>query len=289
MADDTSTATLDITPTGQACGAFVRGVDLSQPLTDADVAAIRAAWLDHKVLVFPEQPMTEADQERFTLYFGPFGHEPFFEPIDGHPHIAAIHRLADETSTLFAENWHTDWSFQEFPPDGTILCSRVVPPRGGDTLYADQQKAWETMPSELKERLADKVAVHSARGGYAPDGTYGEKDAAGRSMRIVFDDSAYETQTHPLVRPHRETGAAAVYSTLGYIIDLCDTDGDEARDLLRELSAWQTRDEFVYRHSWEPDMLVMWDNRVLLHRATGGFDGYERLLHRTTVGYNSRF
>ncbi len=277
---------IEVTPTGQACGAVVRGVDLSAALTESEVAELRTAWLEHKVLVFPDQPMNEADQERFTQYFGPFGEEPFFEPIDGSVHIAAIHRLADETSPLFAENWHTDWSFQEYPPDGTVLCSRIVPPEGGDTLYADQEKAWAAMPAELKDRLADKIAVHSARGGYAPDGTYGEKDAPGRSMRIVFNETAYETRTHPVIRRHRETGAEALYSTLGYIIDLEDTDSDAARELLREMAAWQTRDEFVYRHEWAPDMTVLWDNRVLLHRATGGFDGFERLLYRTTVGYN---
>ena len=119
---------LEITASGQACGATVQGVDLGQPLDEATTASIRSAWLDHKVLAFPAQAMTDDDLERFALAFGPFGEDPFFAAIDGHPHIAAIRRDAGETSSLFAENWHSDWSFQEFPPDGTCLYGKVIPP-----------------------------------------------------------------------------------------------------------------------------------------------------------------
>jgi len=278
--------TLDITPSGQACGATVRGVDLTSDLDAATVAAIRAAWLDHKVLAFPDQPMSDDDLERFTLNFGPFGDDPYFAPIDGHPQIAAIRRRADETSSLFAENWHADWSFQGFPPDGTCLFGKVIPPTGGDTLYADQQKALAAMPADLRSRIDGLVAVHSARGGYAPDGTYGTDDASDRSMSIRPDESAYATQLHAFIRIHPETGAETLYSVLGYIIGFDGMDDAEARALLGEVYAWQTREEFQYRHRWEQNMLVMWDNRCVLHRATGGYEGHDRLLHRTTIGFN---
>ncbi len=278
--------TLDITPSGQACGATVRGVDL-RDLDDDTVASIRAAWLVHKVLAFPDQELTDEDLEAITLRFGPFGEDPFFASIDGHPHIAAIMRRADETSSLFAENWHADWSFQEFPPDGTCLYGKVIPPVGGDTLYADQQAALAAMPADLRARIEGRMAIHSARGGYAPDGTYGDDDTAERSMRIRPSADAYATQTHPLIRIHPETGAETLYSTIGYIIGIEGMPDDEARPLLGELYAWQIREEFQYRHRWEPHMLVMWDNRCILHRATGGYDGHDRLLHRTTIGYNA--
>ena len=281
---------LDITPSGQACGAAVRGLDL-RAIDGTTAAEIRAAWLDHKVLAFPDQELSDDDLEAFTLNFGPFGDDPFFAAIDGHPHIAAIRRRADETSSLFAENWHADWSFQEYPPDGTCLYGKIIPPHGGDTLYVDQQAALDAMPADLRSRLEGKLAIHSARGGYAPDGTYGDDDAEDRSMRIRPSEAAYATQLHPFIRTHPETGAETLYSTLGYIIgiDGMDTDPDDidaARALLGELYHWQTREEFQYRHVWEPNMLVMWDNRCVLHRATGGYEGFERLLHRTTIGYN---
>lgn len=277
---------IEVTPTGQACGARVRGVDLTSPLSDDEVAAIRAAWLDHHVLVFPDQPVSDDDLERFTLYFGPFGHDPFFEAIDGREHIAAIHRLPDEQAPLFAESWHADWTFQAFPPDGTCLASKVVPPSGGDTLYANQVAALAAMPAALRAKIDGKIAVHSARTAYAPDGMYGEADGDDRSMRIVVSDEAYDTQTHPLIRVHPESGVEVIYSTFGYIVGIEGMPDDEAAELLIELYKWQTRDEFVYRHVWEPNMVTMWDNRCVLHRATGGFEGFERLLHRTTIGYN---
>ena len=277
---------IEVTPTGQACGARVTGVDLTSPLSDDEVAAIRAAWLDHHVLVFPDQPVGDDDLERFTLYFGPFGHDPFFEAIDGREHIAAIHRLPDEQAPLFAESWHADWTFQAFPPDGTCLASKVVPPSGGDTLYANQVAALAAMPAALRAKIDGKIAVHSARTAYAPDGMYGEADGDDRSMRIVVSDEAYDTQTHPLIRVHPESGVEVIFSTFGYIVGIEGMPDDEAAELLIELYKWQTRDEFVYRHVWEPNMVTMWDNRCVLHRATGGFEGFERLLHRTTIGYN---
>jgi len=140
------------------------------------------------------------------------------------------------------------------------------------------------MPPDMRARYEGQVAIHSARGGYAPSGFYGDRDSAGdRSMDIRPSDTAMATHTHPLIRAHPETGRLGFFSCLGYIIGVEDVDDDQARDLLVDLFAWQGRDEFVYRHIWKPDMLVMWDNRSVLHKATGGYDGYDRLLHRTTI------
>ncbi len=273
------------TPSGQSCGATVTGVDLTGDLSPETVAEIRAAWLEHHVLSFPGQPMDDDDLERFTLCFGPFGDDPYIAPIPGRQHVIAVRRSADETSPLFAENWHSDWSFQARPPAGTCLRSVVVPPTGGDTLFANQHAAYDAMPSEMRSRYAGMIAIHSARGGYAPSGFYGDRETeVGRSMDIRPSDTAMATQTHPLVRAHPETGRLGLFSCLGYIIGLDGMPDDEARDLLVELLRWQGRDEFVYRHVWEPDMLVMWDNRSLLHKATGGYDGHERVMHRTTIG-----
>ncbi len=275
---------IEIEPSGQVCGARVRGIDLSAPLSDELVAEIRAAWLEHHVLAFVDQSMDDDDLERFTEAMGGFGVDPFIAPIDGRDHVIAIERRADETAPLFAENWHSDWSFQERPPAGTCLLAIEVPPVGGDTLFADQHAALDAMPGELRARLEGRLAVHSARGGYAPDGMYGEDDqATDRSMAIRPSAEAMATQTHPVIRAHPETGRLGVFGCIGYMIGIDGVPDDDARDLLIALHAWQTRDEFVYRHRWEPGMLVMWDNRSVLHRATGGYDGHHRLLHRTTI------
>jgi taurine dioxygenase len=274
--------TLRVEPSGQACGARVTGVDLSQPLDSATVAEIRTAWLNHHVLAFPDQHLDDDALERFTLAFGGFGEDPFFAPIAGREHIAAIRREADEQSPLFAENWHTDWSFQSRPPSGTCLNAVDIPPMGGDTLYANQHLAWEALPSERQAALADLIAVHSARLAYAPDGAYGKRDM-GRSMDIRPSEAAFDTQTHPLVPAHPETGRRGFYSTLGYIVGIEGMEDKAAIALLLELQAWQGDKRFVYRHKWERGMLVMWDNRSVLHKATGGYEGHRRELHRTTI------
>jgi len=273
---------LTVTPSGQSCGATVTGVDLSGELTAKLIADIRAAWLQHKVLAFAGQQMDDDALERFTIAMGGFGEDPFFAPIKGRQNIAAILREADETSPLFAENWHSDWSFLAQPPSGTCLLAVDIPPTGGDTLFANQIAAFNALTPERQEFLRGLTAIHSAQLAYAPDGSYGEKDT-GRSMDIRPDESARATQTHSLVQRHAETGEEALYSTLGYIIGIEGMDQADAIVLLSELAHWQSRDEFVYRHRWEPDMLVMWDNRSVLHKATGGYEGHRRELHRTTI------
>lgn len=276
---------MQIAPTGQACGAVVTGIDLSQPLTAETVTTLRAAWLTHLVLCFPDQRLSDDDLERFTLAFGAFGEDPFIAPLPGRAHVIAIQRAADETTPIFAEAWHTDWSFQAVPPDGTCLYGLTIPPVGGDTLFANQQMALAEMPESLRARLEGVTAVHSARAGYAPDGIYGEGDPkgpGGRSMDIRPSEAAEALQHHPLIRPHPETGVPAIYGAPGYVVALegCD----DTASLMMELYQWQTQERFIYRHKWQPDMLIMWDNRALLHRATGGYDGHDRLLHRTTIG-----
>lgn len=273
---------MEVVGSGEACGATVSGIDLAAPLEEETVAAVRAAWLEYRVLAFTGQAMDDDALERFTLAMGGFGEDPFFAPIEGREHIAAILREADEETPLFAENWHSDWSFLARPPAGTCLLALDVPPVGGDTLFADQVAAFAALPEPRKAELRRLTAVHSARAAYAPEGSYGDRDK-GRSMAIRPDESARATQLHPLVRRHPETGEEALFSCLGYIVGIEGMADAEAFALLGELMRWQTRDEFVHRRKWQPGMLVMWDNRAVLHKATGGYEGHRRELHRTTI------
>jgi len=276
-------ATITVTPSGQACGATVTGLDLSRPLEAQQVAEIRAAWLEHHVLAFPDQLISDDDQERFTLAFGGFGEDPFIAPIPGRQHVIAVKRLAGETSPLFAETWHSDWSFQARPPAGTCLYGITIPPVGGDTLFANQHAALDAMPADLRARIEGRVAIHSAKKAYAPEGSYGEGDVARRSMDIRPSREAEATQRHPLIRPHPETGRPGLFGCIGYIIGIEDMADEEAVPLLMELYRWQGQERFQYRHRWRKNTLLMWDNRSVLHAATGGYDGHDRLLHRTTI------
>jgi taurine dioxygenase len=276
---------IEISPSGQPFAASATGLDLSRPVSPDLVQELRNAWLEHHVLAFPRQSMSDDDLERFTLLFGPFGDDPFIAPIPGRKHIIAVKRTADETAPIFAESWHTDWSFQEVPPAGTCLYGITIPPEGGDTLFANQHLALEQMPDALRQKIEGRYAIHSARNAYAPSGFYGETDrAAGRSMDIRPSEDADATQRHPLIKRHPETGREALFGCAGYIIGIEDMDPAESWDLLTEIYRWQTQPQFQYRHKWQPEMLLMWDNRSLLHMATGGYKGHDRLLHRTTIG-----
>ncbi|MEQ9451027.1 MAG: TauD/TfdA family dioxygenase [Pseudomonadales bacterium] len=275
---------VQVRPSGQACGAEVTGVDFSREVDADTIAEIRAIWLEHHVLAFPEQQLSDDDLVRFTRYFGSVGDDPFFAPMDSNEHVVALTRRADEQAPVFAETWHSDWSFKSDPPIGTCLYSLIVPPVGGNTSFANQQLALAEMPADLRGRIEGKVALHSAAGAYAPDGFYGDQPSeADRSMRIVTNDSAREVYPHPFIVEHPESGRETLFSTMGYIIGVQGMDPAPAQALIQELHQWQTREAFCYEHQWQPQMLVLWDNRSVLHKANGGYDGYARELHRTTI------
>jgi taurine dioxygenase len=275
---------MEITPTGQACGARVAGIDLSQPLDRDTISSIRSAWLEHHVLAFPDQKLSDDDLVRVTNYFGNVGEDPYFVPISKKTPVVALTRRADEQAPVFAENWHTDWSFKQHPPIGTCLYSLVVPPIGGNTGFANQQMALAQMPDDLRQRLENKIALHSAAAAYGPDGTYGEKDQGNdRSMKILFSEQANKSEPHPIIAKHPESGAETIFGTVGYIHTILGLEPEDSRQLIMDLYAWQTKEEFQYTHVWEPNMLVMWDNRSVLHKANGGYDGHARELHRLTI------
>ena len=273
---------INVEPSGQACGARVTGCDVSGRLDDDLISDIRRAWLEHRVLAFADQQMDDDALERFTMAMGGFGEDPFFDPIEGRKNIAAILREADETSPLFAENWHSDWSFLPKPPSGTCLMAVEIPPVGGDTLFSDQAAAFAALPDDRKDFLRSLTAIHSASRGYAPDGLYGDNDK-GRSMAIRPGEAALARQSHPLVKPHPETGEEVLFCSISYTVGIEGMDDMEALALVMELHQWSEQEQFLYRHKWEPGMLLLWDNRAVNHKATGGYDGHRRELHRTTI------
>jgi taurine dioxygenase len=271
-----------IEPTGAAFGATVHGLDLRGGVEPATAERLRHAWLENQVLVFPDQVLSFDDLEAVALAFGPIGEDPYFRPLSGQAHVVALTREADETTPLFADVYHSDWSFLPVPPAATLLYGVEIPPVGGDTLYADQYAAYDILPDALKDRVDGLMGIHSARRGYSKQGLYGDRDV-GRSMAIVASDEALATQLHPLVRTHPETGRRALYCSLAYTIGIEGLDQPEADALLGELFGYMARDEHVYRHRWSPGMVALWDNRCLLHAATGGYEGHRRVLHRLTI------
>ena len=276
------TARLTINPRPDGFGAEVSGVRLAEPLAADDLESLKDAFARHGVLWFPDQPLDHDQLEAFTLSFGPFGHDPYIAPLADRPHILEVRREADETSSPFGAAWHSDWSFQPAPPSATILHAKVVPPVGGDTLYADGVAAYEALTPAFQRLLAPLRAIHSAVRPYGRAGFYAN-EADRKGMTILPSVEAEKTLVHPLVRTQARTGRKALFVNPVYTVGVEGLAEDEAAALLGFLFKHMVHDRFVYRHRWAEGMLTMWDNRRLMHNATGGYDGYSRVLHRTTV------
>ncbi len=278
----TDEAQIEIKPSDNGFAATVTGVRVSEPLSEESVDTLLDAWARHGVLVFPDQTLDIEGLEVFTLALGEFGHDPFVAAMADHPNVLELRREPDEKAGNFGAGWHSDWSFQPCPPSGTILHSKVIPPVGGDTLYADGHRAWEALSSTMQSMLEGLRAIHSAALPYGPKGIFA-KDTEVRTMKILISEEAEATETHPLVRTHPVTGRKSLYVSPVYTVAIEGLEPAENYTILKFLYDHMTRDEFVYRHRWQPDMLVMWDNRSTSHFAQGGYDGHLRVLHRTTL------
>ncbi|HEX3919132.1 MAG TPA: TauD/TfdA family dioxygenase [Caulobacteraceae bacterium] len=274
-------ATLRIKPNPSQFGAEVSGLDLARPLPPQTLARVKAAFLAHGVLWFPDQPLTHDQLETFTLQFGDFGWDPYVAPLAGRPHILEVRREPDETAKVFGGGWHSDWSFQETPPSATILHAKIIPPVGGDTYYADAIAAYEALSPAFQRLLTPLRTIHSAARPYGPSGFFAGEEGR-KGMTILSSPEAEKTQVHPLVRTLQD-GRRGLFINPTYTISIEGFSEAESATLLAFLIKHMLADAFIYRHSWAANMLTMWDNRRAMHNATGGYDGYQRVLHRTTV------
>tara|TARA_E500000075_G_scaffold89273_1_gene80747 strand:- start:124 stop:969 length:846 start_codon:yes stop_codon:yes gene_type:complete len=261
--------------------ACITGIDLTQPLSAEQADELRAQWLRYQVLYFPDQPMTHTQLERFTESLGPFGHDPYITPVPGHPNILEVRHDPDEAAVPFGSSWHSDWSFQAAPPNATLLHAKVVPPIGGGTHFADGIRALETLPKTLRQAIEGKQAIHSARRPYSHEGYR----AGGKrtSMKITPNEDAWQTQDHPIIRTHPESGRQSLFLNPVYTLGIKGMDSDASSQLLQALFAHMLHPDFVYQHRWAENMLILWDNRTVMHSAQGGYSGYRRVMHRTTV------
>ncbi len=273
---------LRVQPHQAGFGAAITGLSLREPLDPPTTAELRTLWLRHRVVYFPDQHLSLHELQRFAGSLGRLGHDPYVRPMAGHPHVLEVRREADETVSPFGSSWHNDWSFQAHPPSATLLHAKVVPPVGGDTLFADGVRAYESLDPALRADLDGLSALHSARRAYSHEG-YLRGGGPGRSMPIRPGTQAWDVETHPVVRTHPETGERALWINPVYTIGLQDVPRTESDQLLAGLFAHALSPEFVYRHRWQPHMLTLWDNRCTMHAAQGGYDGYRRVMHRVTI------
>jgi taurine dioxygenase len=274
---------IDIRPVAGSLGAEISGLDLARPLAPATADRIRRAFTEHLVLFFRDQRLTPEQHLAFGRVFGHLSRMPYVEHMAEHPDIIAVLKEADERKiSTFGNAWHSDFSFLEAPPLGSILYAREVPSHGGDTLFANMYDAFEALSPGLQRMLRGLKAMHSGR----PYGRGGvPKDLkTSRSIRIERDNPEADREiAHPAVRLHPESGRRALFVNAIYTTRFEDMSEAESRPLLDFLFQHVQRPEFACRFRWAPGSLAVWDNRCTLHYAVNDYDGQRRLMHRTTV------
>jgi taurine dioxygenase len=270
-------APFEIRPLSSAIGAELLGIDLSADLTDATVGALRQALLDHLVIFFRDQNLPPARVLALAKRFGMPIEYPFVKGIDGFPEIISVTKLPHETVN-FGGVWHSDTTYLQQPPMATLLVAREVPPVGGDTLFANQYMALETLSPRMRELLSGLHGVSSSA----------KADASRTREDRIRSDGTVEARKllvaeHPAVRTHPETGRKALYVNVAHTVRFAGMTEDESKPLLGFLFRHQIQPEFTCRFQWRPGSLAIWDNRCAQHYAMNDYHGHKRVMHRITL------
>jgi taurine dioxygenase len=281
--------TLQIVPFDAALGAEVRGVDLGKPLSDAEIHAIREAWLDRLVLLFRGQSLTDDQLVAFSRRFGDLEYPPSKllnyakgsgQKSDVPLEINVISNVKENGKPIGQLGageaaWHTDSAFVDIPPAGSVLYSIEIPPDGGNTCFLNMYEALDTLPAELRNAIDGRRAKH--------DQTYTSAGTRRADFDEVTDVRDAPGPVHPLIRTHPETGRKALYlgRRLNCYIDGMDVAESEA--LLDALWAHTVQPRFVWEHVWRLGDVLMWDNRAVMHRRDAFDDTARRILHRTQL------
>lgn len=273
---------LDIAPMTGWIGAEVGGVDLTQPISEDLAGALRDALYRHQVIVFRSQHLDLARQKALTRVFGPLMRSKYISSgIAGEPDVIRVLKEADEPGGVFGGDWHTDLSFLEEPPAGSVLTAHEVPPYGGDTVWASQVAAWETLPEPLRLLLDGRMAIHVGK----PHGVKWAppvKDRAGASITMVRGDPEADAErAHPAVPAHPATGRRALFLNQLYVIRLDGLSEAESRPILEQVQRHTIRPEFCVRLRWSAGDVAVWDNFATQHYAVNDYQGFRRLMYRT--------
>jgi len=271
--------TIDVKPVSGALGAEIFGADLGADLDNETFDDIHQAFLDHQVIFFRDQNLTPEKHKEFGRRFGSLNIHPYVKGMDGHPEIMEIIK-EPEDKLNFGGGWHSDMSFQKEPALGSILYGIDIPPYGGDTLFASQYRAYETLSDGMKKLLDGLTALHTAKAEYGRAGNSAQKRSAMDVKNAEEDVPAYE---HPVVRTHPETGRKALYANPAFTERFSGMTRAESKPLLEFLYAHATREEFTCRFRWQKGSLAFWDNRCVQHFALNDYHGHRRHMRRVTV------
>lgn len=277
---------LDIQPLTGSIGAEIFGVDISRPLSAQLAGEIRAALLGHLVIFFRDQSLDVAQHKAFARAFGEIFIHPYLE-LGSDPEIIEIRRKPGD-ARVTGDHWHSDTTMAPEPPMGSILYGVTIPPYGGDTLFANQYLAYESLSEIMKGRLDGLKALHSDRLIVAPSlqNTYNQD----RSTKARENKEYRETLSrHPLVRTHPETGRKALFVNRAQTVGIDGMADDESRPLLEYLFEHGNRPEFSCRFRWREGSVAFWDNRCTKHYAVNDTGAFERVMRRIQLRGDAPF
>jgi len=269
---------LEIEPLSPAIGAVLRGVNLAEPASDDLVGDIRAALLKHQVIFFEGQDFTPTQQRDFAARFGDLHVHPLYDRDEGHPEIMIIDNHVDNpTDNNF---WHTDVTFIDTPPMGSILAARQLPPVGGDTMWASMTAAYNALSKPMQTFLQGLEAVHDFSYAFTADGLAGSQAGREKYEKAV---AANPPVTHPVIRSHPETGEPGIFVNSVFTRRIKGLRREESKALMAFLNNHIQQPEFVVRWRWRPGDVAFWDNRNTQHRAVDDFLPHRRIMTRATV------
>ena len=271
--------------------ATVSDVDLASPFGNDILIEILNGFAEHSVLLFRNQTLDDNSQIAFSERIGPLEKNVTATFGNSRPEISKISNVdingevlkkgSDDEIFLKGNSvWHTDSSFKVVPALGSALSAREVPPVGGETEFADMRAAYDLLDEKKKKLIQNSTAVHS----FAYSQSQMNLDGRYKVTTVMNDEEleALPPVQHPMIRVHPESDRKAIYvgRHASHIVGLSI---EEGRALIRKLNEFSTQPEFVYRHKWRAGDVVMWDNRMVMHRGLPYDPMYRRVMHRTTV------
>ncbi|WP_306578539.1 TauD/TfdA family dioxygenase [Pseudomonas sp.] len=288
--DSAQPQVFEIHPFSGAVGAEIIGLDLAKPVSAEDFTRIHRAHLDHHVLVFRDQRISPEQQIAFSRRFGELQIHVLKQfLLTGRPEILIVSNIIENGQNIglgdAGKFWHSDLSYKELPSLGSMLHAQELPSEGGDTLFADMHKAWDAVPDALRKVVEGRSAAHSYTARYAETKFEGNW----RPTLTAEQLAQVKEVIHPVVRTHPENGRKALFVSEGFTTRIVGLPDDESRDVLQQLYALSVLEQNIYRHQWQPHDLVFWDNRSLIHLATGCPAHLRRKLYRTTIQGDAPF
>ena len=269
---------LTVTPIAGALGAEIGGVDLNGTMDAATVKAMREALLQHLVIFIRDQDLTPERFLAFAKLFGTPVRYPFVRGIENYPEIIEVAKLEHERSN-FGGVWHSDTTYLDEPPMGSILHALEIPPYGGDTLFANQYLAYEGLSAPMRDFLDGLVALNSSA---KADVSKTREDL----IRSAGDQAATSKDyvaEHPAVRTHPETGRKALFVNTAHTAGLKGMTDEESAPILDFLFRHQVKPEYTCRFVWRPASIAFWDNRAAQHNPVNDYHGFRRVMRRITL------